>query len=290
MTIDLHVHSTFSDGSMSPAELIQYAHRLGLSALALTDHDTIEGVGEAMQAGHLLGIEIVPGLELSVKCGECAIHLLGYLFRPTDKALLDALHHLQVARQERNETILANLRGLGVGIEMQELEKMSGHGQCGRPHIAQILMHNKVVRDMEEAFCKYLGRGASAYAPRAVLQADEAIAFIQNAGGLAVLAHPQNLVKAGSDVTAVLSKLRNIGLDGVEVYYPTHSRQFKKKLLGIAKRFNLLITGGSDYHGSIRPGTSLAGGKNCSVPGCLLEEMKRRQERAQCLSGTEPVV
>lgn len=275
---------------MSPAELVQYAHRLGLSALALTDHDTVEGVEEAMHAGCMLGIEIVPGIELSVKHGDCAIHLLGYLLRPTDKTLLNALNRLQQARLERNETILANLCRLGVVIEMQELEKMSGHGQCGRPHIAQILMHKQVVRDMEEAFEKYLGRGALAYAPRAVLQADEAIAIIKNAGGLTVLAHPQHLVKAGNDVMVVLGKMKKIGLDGVEVYYPTHSRQFKKKLLGIAKKNDLLITGGSDYHGTIRPGTSLAGGKNCSVPSNLLEEMKRRQERDHCLLRPEPDV
>jgi hypothetical protein len=283
MIIDLHVHSTFSDGSMSPAELLHYAHRLGLSALAITDHDTIEGVDEAMHTGGTLGVEVVSGLELSIKHGDTAVHLLGYLFEPSDKALLLALQRLQAARLERNEIILANLNRLGVAIEMQELAKVSGHGQSGRPHIAQILMQKHVVKNMDEAFDRYLAKGGLAYAPRTVLQAKDAIKMIKNAGGLAILAHPQQLEKSGKDVGAVISRLQEIGLDGIEVYYPTHSRQFKKKLLTIAKKLDLLITGGSDYHGTIRPGTTLAGGKNCSVPRKLLEEMKGKLERNHSL-------
>ena len=289
MIIDLHVHSTFSDGSMSPAELVHYAHRLGLSALAITDHDTIEGVDEAMHMGGTLGVEVVSGLELSIKHGDTAVHLLGYLFEPSDKALLLALQRLQAARLERNEIILDNLNRLGVAIEMQELEKISGHGQSGRPHIAQILIQKHVVKNMDEAFDRYLARGGLAYAPRTVLQAEDAIKMIKNAGGLAVLAHPQQLEKSGKDVGAVISKLQAAGLDGIEVYYPTHSRQFKKKLLTIAKKLDLLATGGSDYHGTIRPGTTLAGGKNCSVPWNLLEEMKGRLERRHSLVRTEPL-
>ncbi|MFH0784769.1 MAG: PHP domain-containing protein [Pseudomonadota bacterium] len=277
MKIDLHVHSTFSDGSMSPTELVQYAHRIGLSAIAITDHDTIDGTEEARCVGNQLAVEVVPGLELSIKHGDCAVHLLGYLFQPSDKAMTLALKRLQGGRLERNKIILENLNRFGVNIHLHELEKISGHGQSGRPHIAQILMKKGLVKNMDEAFEKYLARGGLAYAPRYVLRADEAITMIKNAGGLAVLAHPQQIEKSGQDATAVISELRAAGLDGIEVYYPTHSRQFKKKLLAMAKKLDLLITGGSDYHGSIRPGTTLAGGKNCSVPLELLEEMKKRQ-------------
>lgn len=289
MIIDLHIHSTFSDGSMSPTELVQYAHRQGLSAIAITDHDTIEGIEEAMHVGNQLGVEVVSGLELSIKHGDSAVHLLGYLFKPSDNELLLALRRLQTARLERNKVILANLNRLGVDIDMQELDKISCHGQSGRPHIAQILIQKGVVKNMDEAFDRYLARGGMAYAPRAVLQADAAIEMIKNAGGLAILAHPQQLEKSGKDVNAVIGKLRTAGLDGVEVYYPTHSRQFKKKLLVIAKKLDLLITGGSDYHGTIRPGTTLAGGRNCSVPRNVLEEMKRRVEKNHSLSRTEPL-
>ncbi len=284
--IDLHVHSTFSDGSMSPSELVQYAYRLKLSALAITDHDTVEGVEEAINAGNQLGIEVVSGIELSIKHGESAVHLLGYLFSPSDNAMLIALHRLQTARLERNKVILANLTRLGVDIDMQELEKISCHGQSGRPHIAQLLMQKGVVKNIDEAFDRYLARGGLAYAPRAVLQAEEAIRMIKRAGGVAVLAHPQQLEKSGKDVNCMISKLKTAGLDGVEVYYPTHSRQFKKKLLAMAKKLDLLVTGGSDYHGTIRPGTTLAGGKNCKVPRELLEEMKTRLEQKHSFSRT----
>ncbi len=285
--IDLHVHSTFSDGSMSPTELVQYAHRLGLSAIAITDHDTIEGNEEAMMVGNQLGVEVVSGIELSIKHGDSSVHLLGYLFRPLDQMMLFTLHRLQAARLERNKVILANLTRLGVEIEMQELEKISCHGQSGRPHIAQLLMQKGVVKNMDEAFDRYLARGGLAYAPRVVLQADEAILMIKNAGGLAVLAHPQQLEKSGKDVSGTIGKLKSAGLDGVEVHYPTHSRQFKKKLQAIAKKLDLLTTGGSDYHGSIRPGTSLAGGRNCRVASELLEEMKTRLEKNHSPSRTE---
>jgi len=281
MSIDLHIHSSFSDGSMSPTELVQYAQRLHLTALSITDHDTIEGVGEAMTAGKQFGIEVISGLELSIKFGECAVHLLGYMFQPTDKGLLSALHRLQVGRIERNKAILDNLCRLGIDIADAELQKKSGHGQCGRPHFAQLLMHKGIVGSMDEAFDKYLARGGLAYVPRTVFQADEAIAMVKNAGGIAVLAHPQQLEKSGNDVTLIIGKLRAIGLDGIEVYYPNHSRQFKKKLLAIARKQNLLITGGSDYHGTIRPGTTLAGGSNCSVPPELLQQMKKYLEKKQ---------
>lgn len=287
MTIDLHVHSTFSDGSMSPTELVQYAHRLKLSAIAITDHDTTEGIAEGINSGNLLGVEVVSGLELSVKHEDLAVHLLGYLFRPTDEALLHALERLQTGRLERNKMILGNLNRLGIDIDMQELVKISRHGQSGRPHIAQILIHKGVVKNMDEAFDRYLARGGLAYVPRYVLQADEAIEMIRNAGGLSILAHPQQLEKSGKDIHSLISKLQRVGLDGVEVYYPTHSRQFTKKLLKIARNLDLLITGGSDYHGSIRPGTTLAGGRNCAVPRDLLPQMKRRWEQKFSLFQTE---
>lgn len=289
MLIDLHIHSSFSDGSMSPSELVTYASRQGLAAIAITDHDTIDGIEEATCAGKRLGVEVIEGLELSIKHREKEVHLLGYLFRTEENALLLALQRLQAARLERNHNILAKLYDLGVKIEMPDLEKISGHGQCGRPHIAQLLIQKGVVKNMDEAFERYLARDGLAYVPRHVLQADEAIAMIKNAGGLAVLAHPQQIEKSGEDVSAAIASLHAKGLDGIEVYYPTHSRRFRKKLLAIAKKHNLLLTGGSDYHGSIRPGTTLAGGKNCSVAKQLLDEMKQRLGKKSVPSSTESI-
>ena len=278
---DLHVHTTASDGALTPTQLVEEAAKAGLAAVAICDHDTIDGIGEAISAGAQIGMEIVPGLELSVKYDKYSVHLLGYLFRHSDEALLLTLGRIQNGRMERNRIILANLEKFGMAIPLEELEKISVHGQSGRPHIAQLMVQKGFVRNMDEAFERYLGKGGLAYAERAVLQADEAIKLICNAGGLAVLAHPQQLEKSGNDVGHVIGKLRAMGLGGIEVYYPTHSRQFKKKLLATAKNLDLLTTGGSDYHGSIRPGTTLAGGRNCSVPMNLLTEMKHRLDNTR---------
>lgn len=275
MNIDLHVHSNYSDGSMSPTELVQNAAGLGLAAIAITDHDTVDGVDEAEAAGAGLGVEVVPGLELSVTCDGTSVHLLGYFCSPRAPRLQEVLSRLQEGRRTRNTAILARLNELGVDITAAELAAVSGHGQSGRPHIATLLVRKGAVSSMDEAFCNYLGRGAKAYQPRYVLDAAEAIAVVKEAGGLAVLAHPQQLEKAGKDVSAMVRRLHCLGLDGVEAYYPTHSRAFRKKLLALARRFDLLVSGGSDYHGAIRPGTSLAQGAT-AVPGHLLTAMKAR--------------
>lgn len=275
MNIDLHIHSTYSDGSMSPTEVVRTAHRLGLAAISLTDHDTIDGVEEALMVGADLGVEVVPGLELSVTCDEISVHLLGYFFDRADIRLLEELGRLQEGRKTRNTAILARLNDLGIAITETELAITSGHGQSGRPHIASLLVQKGVVGSMDEAFCRYLARGGKAYQPRYVLKAEEAINIIKDAGGLSVLAHPQQLEKAGKNLSAVIERLRGFGLDGVEAYYPTHSQSFRKRLLAIARRLGLLVSGGSDYHGAIRPGTALACGGSL-VPGHLLETMKAR--------------
>jgi 3',5'-nucleoside bisphosphate phosphatase len=275
MNIDLHIHSTYSDGSMSPTEVVGAAHRLGLAAISLTDHDTIDGIEEAMHVGADLGVEVVPGLELSVTYDEGSVHLLGYFFDRADKRLLEELGRLQEGRKTRNTAILARLNELGIAITERELAITSGHGQSGRPHIASLLVQKGVVGNMDEAFCRYLARGGKAYQPRYVLKAGEAMNIIKDAGGLSVLAHPQQLEKAGKNLSAVIERLRGLGLDGIEAFYPTHSHSFRKRLMAIARRLDLVVSGGSDYHGDIRPGTALACGGSL-VPGHLLETMKAR--------------
>lgn len=284
MSIDLHTHSTASDGTMHPADLVKYAHRKGLSALALTDHDTIEGIGAAVAAGDVLGIEVVPGLELSVKYRDHNIHLLGYLFDPQNEELRVALDRLQTGRRERNRKIILNLNRLGCSIQFNELQQSAGPGQNGRPHIARLMIEKKCVGTMDEAFEKYLGHDGLAYASRFVYGAGEAISLIQNAGGIAVLAHPLQLERSVDDLPHFVQQLRELGLDGIEAYYPNHSRQFRKHLISLAEKLSLVVTGGSDFHGSIRPGTTLAGGKNVTVPSQLLVKMKQRalQNRMGC--------
>lgn len=276
MSIDLHIHSTSSDGTMSPVELVTFASQKGLSAIAITDHDTIDGLEEAVSAGERIGLEVVPGIELSVKFGPYNVHLLGYLFDFHQKELNIALAKIQAGRLERNKKIVAKLNSLGVPIQFSELKKKLGSGQTGRPHIAKILVQKRVVQNMDEAFAKYLGQDGLAYISRLIYPVEEAIELIKNAGGLAVLAHPLQLERAVDDLGYALNQLREMGLDGIEVYYPNHSRKFRKQLILFAEQLSLLKTGGSDYHGSIRPGTTLAGGKNVSVPAELLVEMRQQ--------------
>jgi len=276
MSIDLHTHSTTSDGTMSPADLVKYAYKKGLSAIAITDHDTIDGIDEGVAAGNILGIEVVPGIELSVKYSDHNVHLLGYLFDCHNEELHLALKQLQIGRYERNKKIIAKLNELGLTIQFSELKKTAGSGQNGRPHIARLMIQKGFVKTMDEAFEKYLGQGGLAYASRFVYGVGEAIALIKNAGGVAILAHPFQLDKATNDFPNDVYQLRDMGLDGIEAYYPTHSRQFRKRLIALAEKNSLLLTGGSDFHGSIRPGTTLAGGKNVSVPSELLIKMKER--------------
>lgn len=274
--IDLHIHSTTSDGTMSPVELVHYAHKKGLSAISITDHDTIEGVDQALAAGRKIGLEVVPGIELSVKYRTHNVHLLGYLFNYRHKQLHIALEQLQVGRVERNKKIIVKLNRLGMTIHLGELEKAAGPGQTGRPHIARLMVEKGFVQSMDEAFEKYLGQGGLAYSSRFIYEAGEAIKIIQEAGGIAVLAHPQQLDKSVDNLDLALQQLCDMGLDGIEVYYPKHSRAFRKRLIALAEKYSLLMTGGSDYHGSIRPGTTLAGGRNVSVPAQLLVDMKQR--------------
>jgi predicted metal-dependent phosphoesterase TrpH len=278
MTIDLHIHSTISDGTMSPSEIVAFAAQKGISAISITDHDSVDGVGEAIDTGNILGVEVISGVELSVRYKNNSTHLLGYLFDHNSAALQQSLGLLQEGRITRNREIICRLNNLGIPVHYPELLKIAGPGECGRPHIAQLLLHKKVVRTMDEAFESYLGHGAKAYVPRFIYDAAEAIALFKDAGGLSVLAHPVQLGKTVDSFQDLLLDLVDMGLDGIEAYYPSHSRQFRKQLMVFAEQHGLLLTGGSDFHGSIRPGTTLAGGKNVSVPEHLLGIMKQRKK------------
>ncbi|MBW6520246.1 MAG: PHP domain-containing protein [Desulfoarculaceae bacterium] len=276
MSIDLHTHSNFSDGTMTPTELVALARHKKLSALALTDHDTMAGIEEAVLAGAQMGVEVVPGIEISVNHAQVEYHILGYWADASHSVLASALSRLQGARAERNEKILEKLKGLGIPVTAEELQVVSEQGQTGRPHIARILVERGVVKTMREAFDQFLKKGEVAYASRFSYDAAEAVALIRQAGGLTVLAHPAQNDPELTRLPAVLAALVPAGLDGIELYYPTHSHKIKKKLRELADQHDLLLTGGSDYHGEVRPGTSLAGGKNIFVPPELLEKMKER--------------
>ncbi|MFT5727828.1 MAG: putative metal-dependent phosphoesterase TrpH [Desulforhopalus sp.] len=284
MSVDLHIHSTMSDGTMSPTEIVDLAYKKGLSCIALTDHDTVAGNQEAQERGDVVGLEVISGMELSVSFEEFNVHLLGYLIDSENVSLLRSLHTLQEARETRNREILHILEVSGIHITEKELQKVSGTGQTGRPHIAKILMEKKVVRSMDEAFEKYLGRDGSAYVSRFVLDMKSAVDVIHKAGGLAVVAHPYHLIKNDMISGEILFRLKELGVDGIETYYPTHSRKFRKQLIKLAEKYGLLLTGGSDYHGTIRRGTTLAGGKGVSVPAELVEIMRRTRNVHQGMS------
>jgi hypothetical protein len=276
MSIDLHTHSNFSDGTLTPTELVSLAREKKISALALTDHDTMAGVGEAVKAGEIMGVEIVPGIEISVLHDKVEYHILGYWADPRNSALAEALAILQGARAARNSRILEKLNDLGIPATSAELERVSEQGQTGRPHIARLLVRYGVVKTITQAFEQFLKKGAVAYVSRFAYSAIEAVSLIHQAGGLAVLAHPAQNDPELTRLPSVLASLVPAGLDGIEVYYPTHSNKMKKKLRALAEKKNLLLTGGSDYHGDVRPATTLAGAGNIFVPPELLLKMKER--------------
>ena len=276
MTIDLHVHSHYSDGTKSPAELVWLASKSGVRALAITDHDTMEGVPEAMAASDEYGVEVIPGVEISVVHDKQALHILGYYPDPSQTDLAAALLKLQHSREQRNEKIIAKLQGLGVETSLAELQEISGLGQTGRPHIAKLLIRHGVVRSLPEAFDRYLAKGQLAYEGRFTYGAKEAIELICGAGGLAVLAHPVQIDQSLTLLKTLLPVLVSYGLTGIETYYPSQKKAIQKRIKKFAQEYGLFLTGGSDYHGDIRPGTRLAGGHNVYVPPQLLDSMKKR--------------
>lgn len=255
-TVDLHIHSTYSDGQLKPAELVDLAYKQGAKAIAITDHDTADGTDEAMQRGGEKGIAVVAGIEISTWHGDTSMHILGYCFSHEDEQFKSRLQLLQEGRETRNSRIIENLNRLGIRVNLGELQQYSAYGQTGRPHIARLLVDKGVSKTMDLAFRHYLGRGAAAYAERFRFAAHDAIAMIREAGGIAVLAHAASLDPSLRSIPQLLKGLCSEGLGGIEVYYPAHSPKAVKALLKMAAEFDLLITGGSDFHDLERSNSS----------------------------------
>jgi predicted metal-dependent phosphoesterase TrpH len=273
--IDLHLHSTFSDGTCSPAELVEMASASGLLAVSITDHDTVDGTGEALQAGHKCGLRVIAGMELSVVYNDTHFHLLGYNFNWQDQNLAMGLSLLQKARSRRNSAIIRKLQDMGIAVSEDELQAISKSGQTGRPHIARLLVQKNIVKTIDQAFTRYLKKGACCYVDRFIYRVDEAIAMLHDCGGTAVLAHPSQISRSIDLLDALLTQLKKMGLDGLETFYPTQNGKFHRKLRALARLHQLYETGGSDYHGDIRAGTGLAGVNGHRVPAELLEQMDR---------------
>ncbi|MEN8142496.1 MAG: PHP domain-containing protein [Thermodesulfobacteriota bacterium] len=274
--IDLHTHSTCSDGSLSPEGLVIEAAKAGLAAIALTDHDTIAGIAEFLAAGKSGGLEVLGGVEVSATHEGKPVHILGYGMDITDHGLISMLDHLQEIRKTRNEAIIEKLATLGINIDRAELAATAS-GLIGRPHIARLLVKQGVVSSIDQAFRKYLGNKGRAYVAAARYSAEDTICSITQAGGLAVLAHPTTFDKSINRVAKMVKELKDIGLAGIEAYYPGHSTKVLKKLLAVAEADDLLVTGGSDFHGPVKPGINIGGTPVMPpVPYCCLTKLKER--------------
>lgn len=256
--VDLHTHSTASDGSLPPREVVRLAKARGLTAIALTDHDTIEGLAEAVAAGQELGLEVIPGVEISARHPRGSMHILGYFLDWQSPLLAQRLAVLQQARADRNPQIIAKLNALGIPLTLAQVEAVSGGGQVGRPHIARALWEAGYVGSIQEAFDIYLGNDGKAYVSKFRFPPAEAIAMIREAGGVAVLAHPFTLNPADvAELRALLAELTALGLAGVECYYPEHTPEQEALYLALAREFNLAVSGGSDFHGDNKPEVEL---------------------------------
>lgn len=271
MAADLHSHTTASDGTLSPAELVGRARVAGLAFLGITDHDTVDGLPEAAAAARREGIGVVPGVELSTDATGREVHILGYYCRAEAGPLADLLAEMRAARRRRVEQIVERLRGAGVPVVMERVVALAGAGSAGRPHVARALVEQGLVRDVKDAFERYLGRGRPGYVPRRKLHPAEAVRRVRAAGGVPVLAHPGLM---GDDVT--LGELLAAGLQGIEVHYPEHRPRQVRKYARLAREYALIATGGSDFHGVGERRSDVA---TVTVSDAVVEQLREAARR-----------
>jgi predicted metal-dependent phosphoesterase TrpH len=271
--IDLHTHTTCSDGTRSPREQVEYARRLGLYGIGITDHDTVAGWEEAMEAGKELNVLVVPGVEISSVWNGKDIHVLGYYLDPSDSHFQKRLVELRNVRNRRNEMMVERLNQLGIAITIEEINavKQKNGGNVGRPHIAEVLMKKGVVASIEEAFDKYLGRNGLAYVNPPRITPFEAVELILSAGGVPVLAHPGLY-----EEDQLIEELVGRGMAGIEAYHADHPPEEEQKYEQLGRRFNLIITGGSDYHGERNGKVFHAPLGSKGVPLSTVLELKKR--------------
>lgn len=256
-TVDLHMHTTHSDGSFPPRELVRYAKEKALTCISVTDHDTMSSLDECSDEAQKLGIELIPGIEISAQFEPGTLHILGFFLDRNHPKLKATLAQIQKARFERNPEIVKRLNKLGIGITFQEVEAASGGKQVGRPHFARVLLKKGVVKSMDEAFEKYLGKGKPAYIDKRRLSSRESIQRIREAGGVAVVAHPKQMRLDEAGLNQEFQRLVDEGLGGIEAYNSCQTANEASLYKRLAKRFNLLVTGGSDFHGANKPDVEL---------------------------------
>ncbi len=272
--IDLHTHSTASDGTYSPADLVRLAEKKGLRALALTDHDTSGGLAEALQTSRDTSVELIPGCELSVVYPG-TMHIVGLWIQPEAPVLNQALQDLREKRHNRNRIIVDKLAGQGIDITYEEVRELAGDASVGRPHLARILLEKKAVDSVQQAFDHFLGPGGSAYVPKEKLTPEKAIELLKKEQATVILAHPITLELNEKTLRREVARLKQIGLDGMEVFYSEHSPGEMQVYQKICEDYGLLVSGGSDFHGKVKPDISLGSGKgNLDIPYSILQKIK----------------
>lgn len=278
--IDLHVHSTASDGTMTPAEVVRYAKSKGLTAIALTDHDTVDGLQEAIEEGNKVGLEVIPGVELSAEYNEKEVHILGLFIDYKSEKLLDKLNELRINKEERNPKMIEKLNKLGFEITMEDVaaEAFSG-SNVNRAHFAAALKKKGYIGEMKEAFDKYIGNDKPAFVKRKKILPSEAIDMIKTSSGIPIVAHPYIRDREPKVIEKMIVDLKNDGIEGIEVYHSEHNEYKTGILLEIAKRYGLLVSGGSDFHGKIKPDLEIGVGfGNLRIGYYWLEKLKTRLE------------
>lgn len=279
--VDLHMHTTYSDGTFSPRELLNYCKEKGLQYISITDHDTMAAYNEAEDIARELNITLIPGIEISADYSPGTMHILGYYVHRHNEKLSKMIHEVQQHREERNPKIIGKLNALGINISMEELfEEGSDEKdtQIGRPHIANILLRKGYVKNKVEAFTKYLAKGSTAYVPKKRVQMKRAIETIVEAGGVASLAHPIQMQLDDEALENQLVKLMDYGLSALEVYSSCQGTKQNSVYKKIAKKLGLAITGGSDFHGTNKPSIDLSFlGKNVELGYDVIQELEQKR-------------
>lgn len=270
--IDLHVHTTASDGTASPAEAVRLAREAGLSAIAITDHDTVSGYAEAAEAGEKYGVEVVPGIEISTKYGR-AVHILGYYIDPNSDKLAPVLEWVVHDRDERNRKMAELMAADGLPVSYEEMHRRFG-AVIGRPHFAEVLVELGLARDIRDAFDRYVEKGQKYYLPRNFLSIERSIEIIREAGGVPVLAHPFQYKLDDAGLRELIGHCMESGLQGMECRYSGYSVEQSKYLGRLAEEYGLIKTGGSDFHGDNKKHISIgAGTGGLDVPYKYLEKL-----------------
>jgi len=274
--IDLHTHSTCSDGSMSPRELVRHAASKGLAAIALSDHDSVSGVKDAMDEGKKVGVEVVPAIELSVQ-SETETHILGYYIDIDHPLLKEALDSVMDARNRRTLNTCQKLNDLGFNVTMEEAYSIAPSGLIGRAHFARIMMEKGYISSVKEGFDKWLGVGKPAYDGSQALTARQAVELIKNIGGYSYVAHPHLIRISDDELRAFLTDLKKYGLCGIEGYYNEYTPEMQEKFQSMAKELGLKISGGTDFHAKMKPHIEIGIGQgNMKIPYSVLENIRER--------------